>query len=148
MFDGIRRLLPGMLKPLVNTNQGWRVLSANRVSACDNRPGLKKLYLTVTDEDGAPVPGVKVRFDVHATSGVAYDRMNVWGVTDENGRLVWDHLGVPTRYRLWMENGVVPLIENIRTDLGYEYCRGEFFPGWRPINRPGIYSYQFKIQRR
>jgi len=157
MLDGIRRLFDivkiaetSLLYPLVNVSQRWRVLKAALVSACDNRPGLKKLYITVFDEDGAPLQGIKVRFDVESTEGKAYDHMNVWGMTDENGYLEWAHLGVPTRYVLWMEDDETPLIENIRTDLGYEYCRppGSLFGGWRPVNRPGIYSYKIEIQRK
>jgi len=120
------------------------------LTACENRPGLKKIYITVLGEDGQPLQGVEVRFDTESPQGVAYDHPNVWGITSKNGYLAWDHLGVPTRYVLWMEGDANPLIENIRTDLGYGYCRpeGTRFPGWRPVNRPGIYSYQIEIQRR
>ena len=139
-----------MIEPKINTNQTWKVNSAARLSACDNRPGLKKIYVTVKDENDVPLAGVFLRFDTEPVAGIAYEHINPWGVTDANGYLEWDHLGVPTRYRLWMENGVVPLIENIRTDLGYEYCRpvGTLFSGWRPVNRPGVYSYRIEIQRR
>ena len=137
-----------LIEPKVNPNQAWKVNTAARVSACDNRPGLKKLYITVLDDSGAPLSEIKLRFDVEPSQGAAYDHPNVWGVTDENGYLEWNHLGVPTRYLLWMEDDETPLIENIRTDLGYEYCKppGTLFRGWRPVNRPGIYSYQIEIQ--
>ena len=121
-----------------------------RLSACDNRPGLKKTYITVYDDKGEPEQGVRVRFDTEGSAGIAYDHMNIWGVTDENGYLEWNHLGKPTRYRLWMEDDTEqPLVENIRTDLGNEYCRpsGSILGGWRPVNRPGIYSYRIEIQR-
>jgi len=139
-----------LIEPKVNPNQVWNVNTAARLSACDNRPGLKKLYITVLDAGGAPLSGIKLRFDVEPSQGIAYDHPNVWGATDENGYMEWDHLGVPTRYLLWMEDDETPLIENIRTDLGYEYCRpeGTLFKGWRPVNRPGVYSYQIEIQRR
>ena len=138
-----------LMEPKVNPNQAWKVNAAARVSACDNRPGLKKIYVTVLDQDDQPLPDVKVRFDTEGSQGVAYDHMDIWGVTNESGYLEWDHLGVPTRYMLLMENDQTPLIQNIRTDLGYEYCTppGSFFPGWRPVNRPGIYSYQVVIKR-
>lgn len=135
----------------VNDNETWEVESVARLSACDNRPGLKKIYVWVMDQDGHPLAGARVRFDTHPSYGVAYDHMNVWGLTDQNGYLEWDHLGKPTRYRLWMEDGETPLVENIRTDLGNEYCRGEGWPpwaGWRPVNRPGIYSYRVRIMWR
>jgi len=137
-------------EPRVNPNTAWKVNANARVSACDNRPGLKKIYLTVLDEHGEPLQGVKVHFDTEGSQGVAYDHMDIWGVTNESGYLEWDHLGVPTRYLLWMENDETPLVENIRTDLGNEYCRppGSLFGGWRPVNRPGIYSYQMEIQRK
>jgi len=139
-----------LIEPKVNPNPTWKVNRTERLSACDNRPGLKKIYVTVLDDKGEPLPGVKVRFDTEPSEGIAYDHPNVWGVTDENGYLEWDHFGVPTRYRLWMEEDEEPLIENIRTDLGNEYCRppGSIFRGWRPVNRPGIYSYRIEIQRK
>jgi len=138
------------IEPIWNPNPNWRVLSATRRSACDNRPGLKKIYVTVYDGLGNPCRGVKVRFDTHPSSGVVYDHPDFWGYTDTDGYVEWDHLGVPTRYRLFMGNDAVPLIENIRTDLGNEYCRqeGTVLGGWRPVNRPGFYSYDIVITRR
>jgi len=135
----------------VNPNANWKVNVKERVSACDNRPGLKKLYITVLDDKGGPLGGIKVRFDTEPSSGQAYDHPNVWGLTGENGYLEWNHLGIPTRYMLWMEDEETPLAENIRTDLSYEYCNpgGYSGPGtWRPVNKPGVYSYRIEIQRR
>ena len=131
-------------------NPAWKVNEKKRLSACDNRPGLKKLYVTVLDADGQPEKGVKVRFDVEPSEGIAYDHPNVWGVTNEKGFVAWNHLGIATRYVLFMENEQTPLIENIRTDLGNEYCRveGRILGGWRPVNRPGVYSYRIEVQRR
>lgn len=132
-------------------NPRWEVVSIERISACDNRPGLKMIYVTVLDEAGKPLQGVKVRFDVESSYGVAYDHPQVWGLSDRFGRVDWDHFGVPTRYWLWMEDDSEPLIVNIRTDLGNEYCRPPGSPalgGWRPVNRPGRYSYRVRIQRR
>ena len=139
-----------LIEPRVNPNPAWKVNAKARRSACDNRPGLKKLYVTILDDKGEPLSGIRVRFDVEPSQGIAYDHPNVWGVTDENGYLEWDHLGVPTRYMLWMEDDETPLVENIRTDLGYEYCRpsGSILGGWRPVNRPGVYSYQIEVQRK
>jgi len=136
------------VEPKVNPHEVWRVNRIERLSACDNRPGLKKIYVQVVDERGIPLPGVKVRFDTEPSLGIAYDHPNVFGLTNENGYLEWDHLGVPTRYLLWMEDDETPLIENIRTDLGNEYCNVEILGGWRPVNRPGIYSYRVAIQRK
>ena len=138
------------LDPKVNPNDAWEVNTKTRLSACDNRPGLKKLYITVLDKDGKPMGGIKIRFDVESSQGIAYDHPNVWGLTDENGYLEWDHLGVPTRYVFWMEDDEMSLVENIRTDLGYEYCRpaGTTLGGWRPVNKPGVYSYRIEIQQK
>jgi len=138
------------VSPKVNPNPTWKVNTKERLSACDNRPGLKKIYVTVLDDKGAPLSGIKVRFDVHPSKGIAYDHPNVWSVTDEKGNVAWDHLGVPTVYMLWMEDDADPLIENIRTDLGNEYCRapGRILGGWRPVNRPGVYSYRIEVQRK
>jgi len=137
-------------EPKINPNLTWKVNSITRLSACDNRPGLKKIYVTVLDDRGEPLQGVKVRFDVEPSQGIAYDHMNVWGGTNESGYLEWDHLGVPTRYVLWMEDDETSLVENIRTDLGNEYCcpPGSVVGCWRPINRPGIYSYRIEIQQK
>jgi len=131
----------------VNPNPNWKATHTQQLTACDNRPGLKKLYITVLDEKGAPLSGIKVRFGVEPSQGTAYDHPNVWGLTNEQGYVEWDHLGVPTRYMLWMEDDETPLVENIRTDLGYEYC-GDGWGSWRPVNRPGVYSYRFEIQRK
>jgi len=136
---------------MINENAIWKVNGCERLSACDNRPGLKKIYVTVLDEEGGPLADVKVRFDTEPSTGIAYDHPNVWGCTNIRGYLEWDHYGVPTRYRLWMEDEDIPLIENVRTDLGNEYCNPgtRFSPsGWRPINRPGIYSYRIEIQKK
>ncbi len=142
--------VPEEERPKVNEGLNWIVQECSRLSACDNRPGLKKLYVTILDDKGEPMSGIKIRFDTHPSEGQAYDHQNVWGLTDENGYLEYDHLGVPTRYMLWMEDDEYPLIENLRTDLGYGYCRpaGTTHGGWRPVNKPGVYSYRIKIYRK
>jgi len=135
-------------EPKENVNPTWSAISKERLSACDNRPGLKKMYVRVFGDDGNPLTGVKVCFDTEPSEGIAYDHLNVWGLTDEDGYLEWNHLGIPTRYRLWMGDDDEPLIENIRTDLGNEYCNpgSRLHPGgWRPVNKPGVYSYRFMI---
>jgi len=144
------RDIPECVWPVVNDKSNWRVNSLSRLAACDNRPGLKKFYITVKDCEGNPMGGIRLRFDVEPSQGQAYDHPNVWGMTDEHGYMEWDHLGVPTRYTIWMEDDEEPLIENIRTDLDYEYCRppGQTTGGWRPVNRPGVYSYRIEIQRK
>ena len=139
------------IEPRSHVNPNWRLLSATRRSACDNRPGLKKMYLKVLDDKGEPLLGVKVRFDTEPSSGIVYDHPNFWGVTGAGGHLEWDHLGIPTRYMLYMEEDRMPFITNIRTDFGNEYCEAgpRWDPrGWRPVNRPGIYSYDIEIRRR
>jgi len=40
------------IEPRVNPNTTWKVTYKERVSACDNRPGLKKMYLMVVDDKG------------------------------------------------------------------------------------------------
>ena len=131
------------------SNPTWKVNTRDRVTACDNRPGLKKIYVTILDEKGDPLRGAKVRFETEPSEGMAYDHKNIWGLTDENGYLEWNHLGVPTRYVLYMENEPTPLVENIRTDLGNEYCKPPGSAWWAgnvPVNRPGIYSYRIVVQ--
>lgn len=143
--------LQGSEEPEINPNATWKVNTKERLSACDNRPGLKKIYVTVLDDIGELLRGVKVHFDVEPSQGIAYDHPNVWGLTNENGYLVWDHLGIPTRYMLFMGDDETPLIVNIRTDLGNEYCKPPGTPWWRgnrPVNRPGIFSYRFEIQEK
>jgi hypothetical protein len=139
------------IEPKVNPNSDWKVNGCKRLSACDNRPGLKKMYVTVLDQDGNPLQGIKVRFETEASEGIAYDHMNIWGLTNEDGYIEWDHLGVPTRYVLFMEDDEIPLIGNIRTDLGNEYCKppgSSWWSGNVPVNRPGIYSYRIEIQKK
>ena len=136
--------------PRVNPNPSWKVTHKERVSACNNRPGLKKIYLRVVDAEGVGLSGIKVRFASEHGRGMAFDHPNIWGVTGEQGFIEWDHYGFPTRYMLWMEGDETPLIENISTILGYEYCRNwKGYPGgWIPVNKPGIYSFRFEVQRK
>jgi len=139
----------------VNPHDVWKVTRNERLSACDNRPGLRMIYVRVQDEHGNPLEGVKIRFDTEPPSGIAYEHLSVWGVTNEDGYLEWRHLGIPTQYRLFMGNDEQPLIEEINAAIGYEYCNPAGWPpsgsgwnpgGWRPVNRPGIYSFFFEMQ--
>ena len=135
----------------VNESETWKVNVKERVSACDNRPGLKKIYVKVLGSDGEALRGVKIRFDTEHSEGQAYDHRNIYGLTDADGYLEWEHLGVPTRYVMYMGNADKALLENIRTDLGSEYCRprgSAAWSGWRPVNRPGIYSYRIEVQEK
>ena len=139
------------INPRINPNAAWRVTYNERLSACANRPGLKKLYLIVTDDKGEGIEGVKVRFGWESGEGMAYDQPNVWGKTDESGHIEWDHFGVPTRYSFYMEDDTEPLVENIRTDLPNEYCNPSPWPptswvgNFRPVNKPGFFSYRFAV---
>jgi len=148
------RLLLSLTETIkVNLHPKWLLTAAERLSACDNRPGLKKLYLRVPDDKGEGLENVKIRFGWESGQGIAYDHPDIWGITDGQGFLEWDTFGVPTRYSFYMEDEETPLVENIRTDLGNEYCNpGTWQPwapgGWRPVNRPGIYSYRFEVQRK
>ena len=142
------------LDPKVNPNTAWKMTYKERLSACDNRPGLKKLYLMVVDDKGEGIEDVKVRFGWESGKGMAYDQPNVWGITNKSGYIEWNHFGVPTRYSFYMEDDIEPLVENIRTDLPNKYCNpspwppGNWVGGWRPVNKPGIYSYRFVIARK
>lgn len=139
------------LYPKEHANPNWYVKFWERLSACDNRPGMRMIWVKVLDANLVPLAGVKVRFDTEPSSGIAYDHPNTYGITDEEGRVEWRHLGIPTRYRIFMLDDAMPQVSNIRTDLGNEYCRGEGWPpwaGWRPVNRPGVYSYRLTIVRR
>lgn len=133
---------------VVNLDSAWNVIRAERVTACDNRPGLKKIYVTVLDEEGVPLRGVKVRFDTAPSEGIAYDHRSIWGLTDEYGYLEWDHFGVPTCYWMWVGDEAAPLV-TVRTDFGNEYCKPLGSMPWsgnRPVNRPGIYSWRLEVQ--
>jgi len=135
--------------PKVNPNDAWKVNYHERLSAKDNRPGLKKLYLRIVDDKGDGLSGIKVRFDCEHGRGMAFDHANVWGRTGDQGFIEWDHYGVPTHYMIWMEDDETPLIENIRTDLRNEYHRESWWDskfGNRPVNKPGVFSYRFQIQ--
>ena len=138
--------------PRVHYSTVWEVQRCWRRTACDNRPGLKMFYVNVNDENGEPLGGVRIGFDTEPPdTGVVYDHPNIWGRTGtrrgREGYAEWDHLGVPTRYILWVDGEL--LIENLRTDLGNEYCNAgpRWEPrGWRPVNKPGVYSYDVEIQ--
>lgn len=142
----------GIEDPQALPNATWEVNVAYRLSACDNRPGLKKVYVRALDEKGEGLGGVKVRFGYAGGVGIAYDHPDIWGLTDERGFLEWDSLGVPTIYSLFMGDEAAPLVANMRADGGNEYCQpGTVDPwsprNWRPINRPGIYSFRVEVQR-
>jgi hypothetical protein len=130
----------------------WKVLWVRKRDACGNEGGSgwsgKMIQVWVVDQEGAPAQGVEVRFDNELSYGIAYDRPDFGGLTSRFGLVEWDSLGVPTRYRIWMEGDDEPLVENIRTDLGNEYCqKGNWF-SWRPGCRPGFHSYEIKVQAR
>lgn len=140
--------------PIVDEeNPMWRVRKIHRLTACENQPGLKMFYIRVFDADGNPATHAKVRFETEASEGIVYDHPNLWGVTGSRrgnlGYVEWNSLGVPTWYTLFMEDEPTPLIKRLRTDLGNEYCKpgSPTDPhGWRPVNRPGIYSYIIEIE--
>jgi hypothetical protein len=137
--------------PVGQDNPVWRMDYAIKVSACDNRPGLKKLYVDVYGATGEPLGEIKVRFGTEPAVGIAYVHWEPWGTTDKLGHLECEHLGIPTVYRLFMGDDEFPLIENIRTDFGNEYCKPPAGPSWQgniPVNRPGICSYRIGIGRK
>lgn len=124
-------------------NDEWQ-LFYHRRTACENRPGYGKLYVTLRDKNGQPIRNATVSFDVEPSTGIAYDHPDIWGLTNEKGYLEWDHFGVPTQYHLSVNGEAV--VVNIRTDLPNEYC-GSGIGSWRPVNRPGIYSYDIELQQ-
>jgi len=126
----------------VNPNSSWNVNQYERVSACDNRPGLKMFYVTVLDAAGMPLRGVKVGFNTEPSEGIVYDHMDLWGITDKNGYAEWDHLGVPTLYNFYVGDELV--IGGISTNIGNEYCG----TGRNPVNRPGICSFRLTVQKK
>lgn len=140
--------------PIVYASERWRVTRAWRRTACENRPGLKMFYVNVTDADGEPLGDVQISFDTEpGNSGTIYDHPYIYGRTGtrrgREGYAEWNHFGIPTRYMMWV--GGELLIERLRTDLGYEYCRpgSRWDPrGWRPINKPGVYSYTIEVVRK
>jgi len=119
-------------------------MKKHRLSACDNRSGRKIVYVKVLDEEGKGLYDVEVGFDTEPSHGIVYDHPDFWGPTDENGYIEWNHLGIPTVYDMYVDGE--PVVTNIRTDFGNEYC-GTGIGSWRPVNRPGIYSYWFELRR-
>jgi len=123
-------------------------LRAHRYTACENfqRAGWsgKMISVQVLNPEGNPVPGVKVGFDTEPSRGIAYDHPDVWAFTDENGYVTWDSLGIPARYRVWIND--VLAVTNVRTDFGNEYC-GEGRRNWRAINKPGRYSWALELRQ-
>jgi len=139
--------------PIVNESPYWVARRVWRRTACQNRPGLRMMYVNVKDADGEPIGGIHIEFGTEpGSNGNIYDHPDVWGETGSRygrvGYAEWRHPGLSNRYQLRIEGEL--LIENIRTDLAYEYCRGrgQVLGGWIPVNRPGVYSYDIEIQRR
>jgi len=124
-------------------NLDWE-LRKHRFTACENKPGLKMFYVKVLDKEGKGLYELEVSFDTEPSHGIVYDHPNWWGLTDENGYTEWNHLGIPTIYEMFIDGE--PVVGNIRLDLGNEYC-GVGLGSWRPVNRPGIYSYWFELQQ-
>lgn len=128
----------------------WEVLWVKRRDACSNKGfsgwSGKMIQVWVTDEKGQPLQGVEVRFDTEPSYGVAYDRPDFGGLTSRFGLVEWNSLGVPTRYRIWMEDDDAPLLTNVRVDLGREYCEKGNWLARRPGNWPGFYSYEVRVQ--
>ncbi len=136
---------------------GWSIVTHNapiladfnwemkkrKLSACENRPGLRNFYVMILGKDGKGVYEAEVGLDTVASHGRAYDHKNIYGLTDENGYLEWMHLGIPTVYNLFINGELV--VENIRLDAGNEYC-GTGRGSWRPVNKPGTYSFWFELQ--
>jgi len=139
--------------PKVNENENWEVTRAWRRTACENRPGLRMFYVNVNDVGGKPMPGIKVAFDTEiGDNGVICDRPNIWGLTGgrygREGYAEWRHPGIVNIYKLYIEGEL--LIENIRLNLRNEYCRppGQFFGGWIPVNRRGVFSYDIVVEKK
>ena len=140
--------------PIVHDSDVWEVRRCWRRTACDNRPGLGRFYINVKDENGGALGNVRIGFDTEpGDSGTIYDHPDIWGWTGtrrgREGYAEWDHFGIPTRYMMYVDGEL--LIENIRADLGNEYCQpGSVWnpSGWRPVNRPGVYSYTIELQRK
>jgi hypothetical protein len=145
------------IRPCVPTwdaeNSEWEVIRVERFGPCDNQ-GIsgwsgKMLQVWVEDQVGDPLQSVEVRFTTEQSYGIAWDRRNIGGWTSRFGLIEWNHLGVATRYELWMEDDREVLVWNFRTDLYPEYCRpAGTTGGWRPPNRPGWFSYAVWIRRR
>lgn len=125
-------------------SDAW-TMKKHRLTPCENRPGLKMIYVKVLDENDGPIYEAEVGFDTKPSHGIVYDHPNFWGLTDENGYVSWNHLGIPTIYNLFVDGELA--VSNIRMDLGNEYC-GTGLGSWRPVNRPGIYSYWIELQRK
>jgi len=119
-------------------------MKKHRLTACENKPGLKMIYVKVLDEKGRGIYEAEVGFNTEPSHGIVYDHPDFRGLTDENGYISWDSLGIPTIYNLSIDGEVV--VQNIRLDLGNEYC-GVGLGSWRPVNRPGIYSYWFELRQ-
>ena len=152
--DWIGRGIPEDEWPIVRDSDRWLVRVLRRRTACENRPGLKMFRVDAKDENGEPLGNVGIGFDTEPPdTGVVYDHPSIWGRTGtrrgREGYAEWDHLGIPTRYMMYVNFEL--LIENLRTDLGNEYCNAgpAWDPrGWRPVNRPGVYSYDIELQRK
>lgn len=149
--DWIERGIPEEEWPNVLENEDWEIKVLERLTAYKNRPGEKKMYVNTKGIDGQRVGAVRIGFDVEGGEAIAFDHKNIYGYTGTRhgnlGFLVWEHFGKPTRYIVTIEGKII--VTNLRTDLGNEYpMLGEQIISYRPVNRPGIYSYRFEIQKK
>jgi len=152
--EWLEREIPEAEWPIVYENPDWEVLVVSRLTACDNRPGYGRIYLWALDWQGGYLGQVEVGYDTRPSEGIAYDHPNIFGTTGTKpgnlGYIEWEHLKIPTEYRCFVQGAL--LIDHLTTALGNEYCNpGSVVPwnpgNWRPVNRPGIYSFRIVIQK-
>ena len=147
--DWVDREIPEDEWPVEHPNPIAKVKRVHRRTAKENRPGLSKFYCDVYGADRELVGGVRIGFDTAPSEAIAYDHPNAWGLTGGRkgnlGHLEYEHPRTPTRYMVYVNEVLV--LSNLRLDLGYEYIGGGVTRGtWRPVNRPGVYSYDLEFE--
>lgn len=128
--------------PVVRDSDHWRVTRAWRRTACENRIKDSRIWVK------AP-PGAIVRIEYEYGKGQAFDRPNILGTVDDQGYLWW-YNSKRTAGRMSVEVDGELLVERVRFDLGYEYCKRSRWSllGNRPSNKPGQYVYDLVFERK
>ena len=128
--------------PIVHESTDWVVTRAWRRTACEN--GIRDSRIWVK----AP-PDTFVDIDYEYGKGQAFDHPNIYGKTNERGNLWWAN-DKRTPGRMSVEVDGELLVENLRFDLGNEYCKTSRWPmiGNRANNRSGQYVYDITVERK
>ena len=142
-------------------HRNWKVALLRARTAWETRAfGQSKIYVQVYEADGGtPVNGIRVRFEVMPTIGLAYKHDLIYGPTGKRGNLEgyleYQYRTVHPQgavYSVYIGDSEEPVIVDLNTrNVPYEYPipPGSNTPtSYRPTVGPGMVSYDITIVRK